>query len=445
MKITPAPEIDLSRFQQPECRLEVLYGLPRDVKFCAMCNMSNQMPMSSNEYLHTQDSTKSTLSFDKDGVCHACRFNILKEDGAIDWAEREKELIELCDRFRRDDGSYDCIVGGSGGKDSAMQSHLLKYKYGMHPLTVTWSPHLYTEIGWKNFQNWLHVGGFDNYLFTPNGKIHRLLTRNATINLLHPFQPFILGQKTYVSRMAAQFHIPLIFYGEMPGEYGEQVSHKTSNYAGESSDVESEGYQLDYTGGKDVRDVYLGGKSVGEYMQDGVPLVELQSYLPMDPAILRRKKIDFKYLGYYVRWVPQEAYYYAVDNTGFEANPVRTEGTYSKYNSIDDKTDGFFYFTRWIKFGVGRAMSDSAQEIRNHHITREEGIALMKRYEGEYPARFEKEFLSYIGMTREEFLTICDRFRSPHLWKVEGGEWKLRHQPWDRRNSPENSILSANS
>ncbi len=76
------------------------------------------------------------------------------------------------------------FIGGSGGKDGAMQSHLLKYKYGMHPLTVTWSPHLYTDIGWKNFQNWLHVGGFDNFLYTPNGKMHRLLTRNATLNLL---------------------------------------------------------------------------------------------------------------------------------------------------------------------------------------------------------------------------------------------------------------------
>jgi N-acetyl sugar amidotransferase len=420
----------------------VLYGLPREVQFCVLCNISNQQPMSSNEFLHAHDSTKTTLTFDEEGVCHACRFNQLKETGEIDWAERERELIELCNEHRRDDGSYDCIVGGSGGKDSAMQSHLLKYKYGMHPLTVTWSPHLYTDIGWKNFQNWLHVGGFDNYLYTPNGKIHRLLTRNATINLLHPFQPFILGQKTFVAKMAARFNIPLIFYGEMPGEYGEKISHKTSSYAAGSDAVESEGFQLDYMGDRDLRDMYLGGKKIGEYLQEGVPLVELKSYLPMDAEILKRKKIAFKYLGYYVKWVPQEAYYYAVDNTGFEANPIRTEGTYSKYNSLDDKTDGFFYFTRWVKFGVGRAMMDSAQEIRNHHITKEEGIALMRRYEGEYPARYEKEFLNYVGMTREEFLALCDQFRSPHLWKVEDGEWKLRRTPWDLRNSPDEQAMA---
>lgn len=432
MIIRPSPGCDLSRFLKPESELEVLYGMPRHVQFCKRCNMSNQQPMSSNEYTHNKDSTKSTLSFDNDGVCHACRFNALKETGEIDWDERERELVDLCNQHRRTDGSYDCIVGGSGGKDSAMQSHLLKYKYGMHPLTVTWSPHLYTDIGWKNFQAWLHEGGFDNFLYTPNGKVHRLLTRNATIHLLHPFQPFILGQKTFVAKMAAQLNIPLIFYGEMPGEYGEQVSHKTSSYAVAAAPGGSEGFSLDYVGGRDVRDIYLGGKQIGAYLDEGLEMADLKSYLPMAPEVLQKKGIDFKYLGYYKRWVPQEAYYYAVEHTGFEANPVRTEGTYSKYNSLDDKVDGFFYFTRWIKFGVGRAMMDSAQEIRNHHIDKDEAIALMRRYEGEYPARYENEFLEYIGMTREEFLALCDQFRSPHLWKVEDNAWQLRHTPWNQ-------------
>jgi len=268
-------------------------------------------------------------------------------------------------------------------------------------------------------------------LYTPNGKIHRLLTRNATINLLHPFQPFIMGQKTFVAKMAAKLNIPLIFYGEMPGEYGEKISHKTSSYANTTTEKESEAFSLDYLGGKDIRDILLGGKAVGEYLDESISMADLQSYLPMDPDLLRKKGIDFKYLGYYKKWIPQEAYYYAVEHTGFEANPLRSEGTYSKYASLDDKVDGFFYFTRWIKFGVGRTMIDSAQEIRNHHIDKEEAIALMQRYEGEYPARYEKEFLDYISMTREEFFALCDKFRSPHLWKVEDGQWKLRHTPWD--------------
>jgi N-acetyl sugar amidotransferase len=414
-----------------EDNLNVKYGLPKEVKFCVKCNISNQQPMSSNEYKHSDESSKETMSFDENGVCYACNFNEFKDDGTIDWEAREQELIELCNKYRKTDGSYDCIVGGSGGKDSVFQSHVLKYKYKMNPLTVTWAPHLYTDIGFQNHQSWVHTGGFDNYLFTPNGKIHRELTRQATLNLLHPFQPFILGQKTFVTKMAHRFNIPLIFYGESPAEYGEKMSVDTKKYSDVGEERESEGYSLDPLNGLDERDVLLGGKKVGEYLDEGIPFVEIKNYLPISSDILKEKKIDFFYLGYFLRWVPQEAYYYAVENAGFKANPVRTEGTYSKYNSLDDKTDGFFYYTRYIKFGVGRTMMDSAQEIRNNHITKEEGLALMKRFEGEYPARYEKEFLDYISMSKEEFSDLCDTFRSEHLWKKIGDSWELRNKPWE--------------
>ena len=124
--------------------------------------------------------------------------------------------------------NYDCIVPGSGGKDSTFTAHILKYKYGMHPLTVTWAPHIYTEVGWNNFQKWMQ-SGFDNILFTPNGKVHRLLTRLAFENLLHPFQPFIVGQRHVGPRFSALYGIPLVFYGENQAEYGNcRSDHETT-------------------------------------------------------------------------------------------------------------------------------------------------------------------------------------------------------------------------
>src|SRR5207245_7298857 len=173
--------------------LDAKYGLPHDVLFCKQCVISNQRPNSSVEYAHTRDSKKGTIYFDTEGVCDACRFAELKRH-TIDWDERERALRDLCDRYRRGDGGYDCAVPGSGGKDSFYAAHKLKYEYGMHPLTVTWAPHIYTEWGWDNQQAWIKAG-FDNYLCTPNGRVHRLLTRLAVENLFHPFQPFILGQK----------------------------------------------------------------------------------------------------------------------------------------------------------------------------------------------------------------------------------------------------------
>ena len=63
----------------------------------------------------------------------------------IDWAEREAKLKTLCDRYRSRNSSYDCLVPGSGGKDSFYAAYKLKYEYGMNPLTVTWR-HISTLI-----------------------------------------------------------------------------------------------------------------------------------------------------------------------------------------------------------------------------------------------------------------------------------------------------------
>ena len=131
-------------------------------------------------------------------------------------------MNSLLDRHRKNSG-YDCVVPSSGGKDSSFTAHILKYKYNMNPLTVTWAPHLFTEAGWKNFQNLSHIGGIDNILYTPNGKLHRKLTQLSFLNLLHPFQPFIVGQKIIGPSIAAKFDIPLVFYGENQAEYGNPV------------------------------------------------------------------------------------------------------------------------------------------------------------------------------------------------------------------------------
>ncbi|OHA15177.1 MAG: LPS biosynthesis protein [Candidatus Taylorbacteria bacterium RIFCSPLOWO2_12_FULL_43_20] len=408
------------------------YGLPGDVKFCKKCVIPNTRPTASNEYTHMKRRPHDYISFDDEGVCSACRFCEAKFDGTIDWKKREEELLELLDKYRSKDGSYDCLVPGSGGKDSVYASHILKTKYGMHPLTVTWAPHLYTDIGWKNFQNWSHVAGHDNYLFTPNGKVHRMLTRNAFLNLLHPFQPFILGQKTFAVKMAARFGIPLVFYGPCPGENGGNTPITQNKYIFKDSESETDnknGFRMDYVNSSaNFDEIYLGGKKVSDYFREGLTQGDLAPYLPLDTRVIKEKNIGFYFLGYYLKWVPQECYYYAVQNAGFEANPARSEGTYSKYSSLDDKTDGFFYYTTYIKFGYGRATQDAAQEIRHGHITREEGVALVNRFDGEFPKKYFKEFLDYIDLSESEFWVKIDEFRDSLLWEKTGQDWKLKYK-----------------
>jgi N-acetyl sugar amidotransferase len=420
MTVKPMAEVfekDGKRFvEHPvEGPLEVKYGLPADVKFCARCVISNQRPSSAVEFKHTRDSKKVTIEFDAAGVCAACRY-AERKNSEVDWKERRALLTELCNEYRSHNGSYDCLVPGSGGKDSVYAAMALKHEFGMHPLTVTWAPHLYSDVGWRNHQAWIHTGGFDNYLFTPDGQVHRTLTRLAFRNLLHPFQPFIFGQKNYAPKMALKMGIPLVFYGENEAEYGNPISEN------ESARRNAEYFAIRTIG----ETLYFGGVPMDELPRYGVEPGQMAPYLPADPEALDAAGVEVHYTGYYLKWVPQECYYYAAEHVGFEANEDRTEGTYSKYNSIDDKTDPYHYWTTLVKFGIGRATYDASQEIRNVHITREEGVALVRRYDQEFPRKHFPEFLDYLDMDEEEFFEIADSFRSPHLWHKTNDGWRLR-------------------
>ena len=395
--------------------LDAYYGLPNEVVFCKKCVMSNQRPASAIEFKHTRDSKKTSMNIDEVGVCDACRTAEKKE--AIDWEKRENELLKLLDKYRRTDGHYDCLVPGSGGKDSAYQSHILKYKYGMNPLTVTWPPILYTDYGYQNWKNWID-SGFDNVSFNRNGKVMKLLTKLSIENLLHPFQTFILGQKNLAPKIAALYDIPLIFYGENEAEYGNPIADNNSSLRSKSY------YSYD-----NINDIYLGGLSIKElYENYELQFQDIKPFLPIEESILKEKEINIHYLGYYLKWTPQEVYYYAVENTGFKARPFRTQGTYSKYNSIDDKIDDLHYYTTYIKFGIGRTTYDALQEIRNKHLTREEGVALVDRFDGEFPDRYFSEIMEYLDIEEDEFHNLCDKFRSPHLWENKNGSWVLRNQ-----------------
>jgi N-acetyl sugar amidotransferase len=419
MKYEKKPRV----YEERSETLKALYGLPSRVRFCKRCVISNQRPSSTVEFKNV-GGRKETIAFDEEGVCMACRYADIKKH-EIDWKGRDEQLVELCNRYRSKGGNYDCIVPGSGGKDSSFTAHVLKYKYGMHPLTVTWAPHSYTEIGWHNFQKWIHAG-FDNILLTPNGKVHRLLTRLAFENLLHPFQPFIVGQRMIAPRISTLYNIPLIFYGDNQAEYGNNFEE---NFR---PTMEPAFYEGEGNPSKAV----LGGVSGGELIKKyDLTEQDLLPYLPVPRERLKKVGTTVHYLSYYLKWDPQECYYYAAEHTGFQVNDERTEGSYSKYSSIDDKIDPLHYYTTFIKFGIGRTTYDAAQEIRNKKITREEGVALVKRYDSEFPNKFLHEMLEYMGITEQRFWECVNNARSPHLWKFEDGEWKLRHAVWTEEHA----------
>ena len=372
------------------------YNLPKIVKFCKKCVISNQRPR---------------ITFNEYGICSACEFSEYKKS-KIDWNIREKELVELCNKHRKNNGEYDILVPCSGGKDGSFVAHQLKYKYGMNPLTVTWSPLIKTAIGIRNLTNFVK-SGFDNILGTPNGDVTRKMTNLCAIHMGDPFQPFIYGQYNFPLRIAVQNKISIIMYGEN-GEV---------EYGGDMKTAHTPTREL-----IDQSKTYFSGMGPDFWLAHGITDKDLHYFKAPSFDDITSNNTELHFMGYYKFWDPQENFYYCQKNTGFEINDMRSEGTYSKYASLDDELDGFHYYLMYLKFGIGRATSDAAHEIRDGKITREEGQALVRRYDGEFPNKYYKTFLEYCGMKPEEFQAMCDSWRSDHLWsKSVNGDWKLKH------------------
>lgn len=374
------------------------YNLPNEVKFCKTCTISNQRPR---------------ILFNENGICSACSFSKIKKN--TNWAKREQELIQLLDRHRSKDGNFDVIVPCSGGKDGSYVAHQLKYKYGMNPLTVTFAPLSQTEIGRQNLKSFVE-SGFTNLYKQPNGEISKKLVRYFLKKIGDPFQPFIYGQTNFPLEVSVNNKIPLIMYGEN-GEV---------EYGGDTKNANRPNRQIN-----DHVKHYFSGVDVSDLKEEGFLESDLIPYLAPKHDEILKAKTEIHFYSYYHFWDPQENFYYCSENTGFLPNPTRSEGTYSTYASLDDEFDGFHYYLGYIKFGIGRTTSDTAHEIRDGKITRDEGINLVKKYDGEFPEKFYEKFLDFCGISDGEFTAMVDSWRSEHIWghNNESG-WYLKNPIW---------------
>ncbi|MBI4423404.1 MAG: N-acetyl sugar amidotransferase [Elusimicrobia bacterium] len=383
-----------------------LLDIPKEVRFCRNCVVSNQRPRT---------------EFNEEGICSACQW-AWEKDHSIDWKLRLKELEELCDRYRSKDGSYDVIVPGSGGKDSAFVAHQLKHRFKMTPLCATWAPFEWTPIGWRNLQAFVR-SGFFNIVGQPNGVIHRKLSRVAFELKGDAWEPFAYGQKAWAYHIAKLTGVKLIFYGENGElEYGGSTKYK---HAPKESPAD---WDQEYFKGSSVREIAKAGLDRGILRPEDVREADLRWYRPPEAEQIRDMGLEMHWYSYYEKWTPHENFYYAVKHTGFEPNDEgRTESTYTKYASIDDKLDGLHFYLAYMKFGLGRCSRDAQQDIRRHHITRGEGVALVRRYDHEFPKKHFRWMLDYLEIDEDFFWQVMDFYRSrSNVWKLENGSWVLK-------------------
>jgi len=337
----------------------------------------------------------------KDGICDACNSAEHKHK-EIDWKARSKEFEEILARYRGDGSNYDCIIPVSGGKDSCYQALTMRNKYNMTPLCVTHTPCDLTEVGLKNL-NFLRDEGFDLIQISANRKAYKELVRIGFFKLGDCCWPEHIGIFTAPVRLAVNYKIPLLIWGENPQfEYGGPASKRGNNF-------------LDRNW---LEQFQMSGHRISDVVHDGINLndVKMLQY-PSDEEV-QKVGVTGLFLGYFEKWDTKRNRDLLL-SMGWHSNPDGpVEGAFNDIENLDCKWIGGLHdYMKFIKYGYGRATDQLCIEIRAGRVTRDEAIKdLRESSEGKIPWKFVPDFLKYLKITQEEFLANLDRFSNKTLF-----------------------------
>ena len=348
--------------------------------------------------------TKPEINFDNDGICAACK--TLEKNQKINWNERRLELKKILDNYKSDDGSnYDCIIPVSGGKDSTYQTHIIKNEFKLNPLVVSFHPRDFTELGRKNLDNLKNLG-VDCIEFTSNPKIYKKLAKFGLMELGDCAWPEHMGIFTVPVQVAVSYKIPLIIWGENPQmEYGGPASVSNTQFLDKEWNEKHGGYFLDKVKPTDM-------------VKYGIKLKDLQPYLYPSDDDIKKIGVTGIFLGYYLKWDARKQLD-VIKKMGFSTLEKNNEGTYTNYENLDTKFVAMHDYFKFLKFGFGRATDHASIDIRNNRITREQGLDLVKEYDGKIPLRYFDEFLKEFELTEDEFIEICEKFTNKDIFKTD--------------------------
>jgi len=358
------------------------------IKYCRRCIMPE---------------TKPDLFIDAEGICSACRsFERRKE---VDWDTRKRELESVLGRYRSKDGkNYDCIVPVSGGKDSTFQA-LRMLELGMNPLCVTATTDHLSDLGRRNIEN-LKKRGVDYIEITTNPVVRRTINRLALTQVGDISWPEHVTIFTVPIRVAVQFNIPLIIWGENPqNEYGGPA-------AASDNSVLTRRWLEEFGGLLGLRVSDLVGQEKIE------PKHLIQYTYPSDDE-LKRVGVTGLFLGYYIPWDGYGNALYAQAH-GFETYHKAVEGSLVNYENLDNIQTGIHDYFKFLKYGFGRATDLACMHIRRGRLSRADALEMVKAHDGKFPWIYLGypivDVLKEIGMTLDEFQRVCDRFTNKKLF-----------------------------
>ena len=362
------------------------------MNYCKRCIMPDTRP---DQYLSSE------------GVCNAClSFDFQKK---IDWNQRKSDLLKIISEKNLDKNKWNCVVPGSGGKDSTYQ--IIKAKeLGLNPVFVTASTCDLSEIGRYNLENIKKIG-FDVIEISNNSKVRAKINKIGLELLGDISWPEHVSIFTAPVKFALAYNISLILWGESPQlEYGGPKDSLNNSILDQK--------WLEEFGG-------LIGFRVSDLIENhGFKKHELEIYDYPREEILKEKSILGIFLGYYERWDSLRNYEVSKNN-GFLSYEPDLEGCYFNFEKIDNYQHGIHDYFKYLKFGFARTTDQLSYMIRRGKISREDGVRLVKKLEGQYPKSYMgkslDKILSKIGVSEKKFLEICDNFTNKKIFKTDQG------------------------
>jgi N-acetyl sugar amidotransferase len=352
-------------------------------------------------------STRPRITFDERGWCNACQW--MEEKKTLNWEFREKELVDLLDKYRSKNNEFDCVVPVSGGKDGSYIATTLKNKYKMNPLAINITPPLALDLGEKNLNNFA-ASGFNLIQLHLHPEVMQYLDKRGFIDMGFPYYGWLLAIQISVYKTALNFNVPLMFYGEDGEvEYGGTSETKNKNY-----------FDIEYQ-----KRVWF--ESGYEKVINQLPK-NLQSHAAFwrfpTNSEMSNKKLYTTCWSYYENWDPYRNYLVAKQECGLQENEDSNEGTFTNFAQNDQSLYSLHTYMMYLKFGFGRALQDAGIEIRRGAMTRDQALNLVRLYDGQYPEESLDIFLEYYQMSKNEFDETIDKWANKDLFEKVNGRWK---------------------
>lgn len=352
--------------------------------------------------------TRPGSVFDENGVCQAC--GNYDKRGTIDWESRQEQLRKLCDKHRREDGYYDCVIPVSGGKDSHFLVHIMKEEMGMNPLLITvGDPFTKTEAGTKNYRNLGDTFGCDRILFNLSIDLFRRVTRTAFEELGEPLRFVEAVIYTIPMKMAMRFGIPLVVYGE--------------NSAYEYGTTDQDDYSAMGTISQAFKSI-----DIDFWLQRGVSLKEVNAITPPTKEEFDRIQPEPIFMSYFYPWSSSKnleiAKRYGFRDLSHEWN---REGYIEDFEQIDSVAYIVHLWLKYPKFGFQRTTDIASRRVREGELSLSHAKELISEHDHKLDRRAMDDFIDFLGYTPKQFWDIVDRFWNREIFEMVDGKWKTKH------------------